>query len=102
MRLCPYLHKRFLAVSVLSIELITNFICAFGVYLGRFNRLNSWHIITKPDKLLDNLLENFSRQNFFLITLFFFVVISILYYLFKWLNLAIYHYWQDRKTQQEV
>lgn len=37
------------------------FLCALGVYLGRYGRFNSWDIVTDPLSLANHLLELFFR-----------------------------------------
>ncbi len=95
MNLGQYLQRKVLINQIIAVELAVNFICAFGIYLGRFNRLNSWNIVTQPYHLMDKIIDNLDQLHFFLITLLFFVVISFLYYLFKWLNLSIWYGWQN-------
>lgn len=52
--------------------LIILFLCSFGIYLGRFLRLNSWDVFTKPGNLLgcisDRLLNPFSHPRTWAVT----------------------------------
>jgi len=88
--LTNYVVRNHLVKNAVWFELAVNFICAIGIYLGRFNRLNSWHILTKPTRLINTIIDNLDERHFFVSTLVFFAVISILYYCFKYLNLAFY------------
>ena len=49
------LLKRF---SVLKVKLITVslfVLCGFGIYLGRYDRYNSWHLVTQPFDLMEGI-----------------------------------------------
>jgi uncharacterized membrane protein len=55
-----YCRRQNIGSSVLSLEIILHFLSAIGIYLGRFLRLNSWHLVTQPEEVLwglENLLH---------------------------------------------
>jgi uncharacterized membrane protein len=81
---------------VLPIELLINLLVAIGIFLGRFQRLNSWHILTRPATFLDAALKNFTSHFFVVVTAITFVVLCLLYYLFKVIDLAVISAWQQR------
>jgi uncharacterized membrane protein len=81
------------------LEVGINFICAIGVYLGRFNRLNSWDLFTKPKNVIIDTIHNFANPNFLFGTILFFIIFTGLYYIFKWINLAISFYWNNHLHQ---
>lgn len=89
-KLSEYLHQRHLIKHDIWFELAINLICAVGVYLGRFNRLNSWNIVTKPRILIDTVTDNLDSMHFLVFTLLFFGVTTIFYYICKRINVFIF------------
>lgn len=97
--LTEYLGRLKLIKNVVWLELSINLICAIGVYWGRVNRLNSWNVLTQPRRLIHEAIDNLDDPNFFLGTILFFTIFTALYYIFKWINLAISFYWHNRPNQ---
>jgi len=92
-----YLRHKNTIKQLIPVELFLNLLCAWGVYLGRFNRLNSWHLFTKPDQLFEDVIRNLDEGHFLFGTTLFFIVITLLYYPFKWINLSVMSKWRSMK-----
>lgn len=70
-------------------ELVIHALSAIGVYLGRFLRFNSWHIITElPDLINSFIYDLMGKQPIFIMSVMF-VVLTILYWLMKQIVLGI-------------
>jgi uncharacterized membrane protein len=102
MKLTKYFSWLKLIKNTTWLEISMNFICAFGVYLGRFNRLNSWDLFTNPKNVIRDAIYNFANPNFLFGTILFFVIFTGLYYIFKWINISLVFYWQNRSNQVSV
>jgi uncharacterized membrane protein len=99
LRLVNYLRIKDGITKLIGIELGVNLLCAYGIYLGRFDRLNSWHILTKPGRLVNTVVDSFMKSNFWLAMFIFFVTITLLYYIFKWINLSLGAWWKRARSQ---
>ncbi len=97
--LTEYLGRLKLIKNAAWLEVSINLICAIGVYWGRVNRLNSWHVLTQPRRLIHDAIDNLDNPNFFFGTILFFTIFTGFYYIFKWINLAISFYWHNRPNQ---
>ncbi|MCT7958585.1 DUF1361 domain-containing protein [Laspinema palackyanum] len=79
--------RRFTALA----ELVIHGLTAVGIYLGRFQRFNSWDIVTDPDILVRSVMNDLIGRRPVLVMIVTFVVITVLYWLFKQLTLALMH-----------
>ncbi|RJQ37861.1 DUF1361 domain-containing protein [Candidatus Microgenomates bacterium] len=79
------LYSRFKKNKLLIIFMIIllNFLTAFGVVLGRIQRLNSWDIFTNAEKVMNESLGIMTSVELSLLVLFFGMVGNIIYFLFK-------------------
>jgi len=84
-----YLRKQGLGATVLSAELVLHALSAIGVYLGRFERLNSWNIVTNPHHVVHSLVENLLDLRPLVFMTIGFGAIAVLYWVFKQLTLAV-------------
>ncbi|WP_219884770.1 DUF1361 domain-containing protein [Merismopedia glauca] len=83
-----YLRRQNLSKYILPIELLFHFLSAVGIFLGRFLRLNSWYVFTKPSSLIDSASELMGKFPLLVIAISF-IVLTILYGTMKEITLAI-------------
>jgi uncharacterized membrane protein len=91
-----YLNIKKMTKWMMPTELLVNLLVAIGIFLGRFQRLNSWYILTRPVTFLDAALENFTSHFFVAVTGVTFVILCLLYYAFKAIDQAVIYAWQQR------
>lgn len=84
-----YLNRIGQGKWILWVELITHSLCAVGIYLGRFQRFNSWDFITQPDALATSVVEDLLGKRPLVIVAITFVVVAGLYWIMKPLSLAV-------------
>lgn len=91
MHMGDYMRRQGLGRFILVSEFVVHALSAIGIYLGRFLRFNSWDIITNPQMLVNSVMEDLMAKRPVLVMLITFVVISVLYWLMKWLTLGVKH-----------
>jgi uncharacterized membrane protein len=77
------LLKRF-SVTKVKLMLISFFaLCGFGIYLGRYDRYNSWHLVTQPFDLMEGVFSKIispaSHPRVWAVTILFAVVLLLIY-----------------------
>ncbi|AFZ36945.1 protein of unknown function DUF1361 [Stanieria cyanosphaera PCC 7437] len=70
-------------------ELLTHFLSAIGIYLGRFLRFNSWDIITQPNVLFTSSIDNLTQRVPVLVIFVTFAILTVFYLLMKQVTLGI-------------
>ncbi len=77
------LLKRF-SVTKVKLMLLSFFaLCGFGIYLGRYDRYNSWHLVTQPFDLMEGIFSKIispaSHPRVWAVTILFAVVLLLIY-----------------------
>ena len=77
------LLKRFSVIQVRPMILSCFVLCGFGIYLGRYDRYNSWHLVTQPLDLIEGILSKIispaSHPRVWAVTILFAVVLLLIY-----------------------
>jgi uncharacterized membrane protein len=93
-------RQKFSPMRVLQIELAVHGLCVIGVYLGRFERFNSWDLVTRPHQVIIRMAETLLHTRPLIFMGFGFVLIVGLYWMMKEIILALslkYQY-QNQET----
>jgi uncharacterized membrane protein len=83
------LRRRHRGWLIIPLELLIIFLSAFGIYLGRVDRLNSWDVVTDPHHLLSQALRDALNPKPEEMTLIFFCSVVVVFYLIKAGNVLI-------------
>jgi len=67
----------------LPILIVFNFLVAFGMVLGRVERINSWEVFTSPVKVISSAIHVFSSVDLLGITILFGLFCNFVYFLFR-------------------
>lgn len=84
-----YLQQKGLQALAGPAEIGIHALCAFGVYLGRFIRLNSWDIVVDPSSVLATTLNTLSSKRPLAVIFFSFVLLTVLYWIMKQVTLGL-------------
>ncbi|MEB3272806.1 MAG: DUF1361 domain-containing protein [Prochlorothrix sp.] len=99
MNLGHYLRRQGAGRWVVPTEILLHGLTAIGIYLGRFPRFNSWDIVTRPDALVSQVMDDLLAQRPLLIMAVTFGVLVILYGLTKVINQGLWLYYQTHRSQ---
>jgi uncharacterized membrane protein len=78
-----YMSKNQLGAYITTAEFSLHLLCAIGIYIGRFIRFNSWNLVTQPKQFLQVLPGELLGKFPLLVILLTFLIITILYAIFK-------------------
>lgn len=84
-----YLKRQGAGKFVVWAELITHALCAIGVYLGRFQRFNSWDLVTDPGYVFLSTANDLTAKRPLLVIAITFVIITVFYWLMKQITLGL-------------
>ncbi|MEM7063362.1 MAG: DUF1361 domain-containing protein [Cyanobacteria bacterium P01_B01_bin.77] len=84
-----YLKQKGLKVLTLAVELGIHALCAVGIYLGRFIRLNSWDVVVDPSSVLVSTLNTLTSKRPLAVIVFSFILLTVLYWLMKQVTLGL-------------
>jgi uncharacterized membrane protein len=90
-----FLKQRNHEELVLPTELTLHALCAIGIYLGRFIRLNSWDFLVDPTSVLFNTLNTLTDRRPLAVILVTFIILAVFYWVMKQVTLGLklrYHY----------
>jgi uncharacterized membrane protein len=84
-----YLKRHELRKLIPVLEWSIHGLSAIGIYLGRFQRFNTWDLVTQPDEVVTQMMENLVSKKPVVVMFVTFVIIAVLYELFKLTTQAI-------------
>jgi uncharacterized membrane protein len=84
-----YLRRIGLRRYIFSFELLTHCLCAIGIYLGRFVRLNSWDLVTGPKNVLLATLNDLTGKRPMAVILATALILTVLYWIMKQVTIGL-------------
>ena len=97
-----YMRRMGMQRWVIPMEIGVNILCAVGVYMGRFQRANSWDVLEAPDELALATIRDLSDRLPMEIVGCSSVILITLYYVMKIFDVALIEYWQRRIAQWQA
>lgn len=100
MMLGSFLRRQRLGAWVLAAELGLGLLSAFGIYLGRIHRFNSWDVVTQPDALALTVASELFDERPLVLVAIIFVVVTGLYLVLKALSVAVIAHLSARRERR--
>ncbi|MDJ0556458.1 MAG: DUF1361 domain-containing protein [Microcoleaceae cyanobacterium MO_207.B10] len=94
-----YLQQHHWGKYIFGCELVIHCLSAIGIHLGRFQRFNSWDLITNPNALVNSVFNDLNNQRPMLVIFVTFIIISLLYWLMKLVTFALVQQYQINQNQ---
>ena len=84
-----YLKHHGAKALILPMELVIHGLCAIGIFLGRFLRLNSWDIVIEPTSVLAHTLNTLTSKRPVAVILVTFIILTLMYWVMKQVTLGL-------------
>jgi uncharacterized membrane protein len=95
-----YLRRAGLEQYIFSVELLTHSLCAVGIYLGRFLRLNSWDLVTSPHNVLLATLNDLTGKRPLAVILATVLILTVLYWMMKQVTIGLLLRFRELRQDQ--
>lgn len=95
-----YLRRIGLQRYIFGLELLTHSLCAIGIYLGRFVRLNSWDLVTDPHNVLLATLNDLTGKRPIAVILATALILTVLYWIMKHVTIGLLLRLQELRHNQ--
>jgi uncharacterized membrane protein len=95
-----YLRRIGLKRYIFSFELLTHCLCAIGIYLGRFVRLNSWDIVTGPKNVLLATLNDLTGKRPIAVIIATAMILTVLYWIMKQVTIGLLLRFQELRRDR--
>lgn len=102
MRLNNYLIYLKKEQYLMSVNAIAHSLCAVGIYLGRFERFNSWDLVTQPDTVILTTLEDLMDVRRIFSIAIAFMLLWVLFEITKSANIKLFNRFRDHNSAQVI
>jgi uncharacterized membrane protein len=95
-----YLRRIGMGQYIFGFELLTHSLCAIGIYLGRFVRLNSWDLVTGPHNVLLATLNDLTGKRPISVIIATAIILAVLYWIMKQVMIGLLLRFQELRHDQ--
>lgn len=93
-----YLHDKEWDRWIRLTEIGLHWLCAIGIYLGRFERFNSWELLTQPQAIFSAIFQAFLNPLSAGAIIVAFLILTVLYYIVKFIDLTLMQAWRKNPS----